>query len=269
MDLKVTIAIYAAIIGSMLGSFLNVLIYRLPRGESIVTPRSHCTECGTPVRFYDNIPVISYLILQGRCRNCRAGISLQYPLVEAGCAALAVAAYLNGESMALFIADTVFLILLLGIAVTDLRSYHIPDTFSLGGLVLGLAFSFLPGGVSPLESVIGLLVGGGSLYLVGLVGELLMRREAMGVGDVKMMAMIGAFTGWPGVLFTIFVGSIAGSLIFGWINYVLKREKLVPFGIFLALGAGIYVFFGQWLIEWYLEFFSLEAMEFFFSGGSG
>ena len=255
MDLKVTIAIYAAIIGSMLGSFLNVLIYRLPRSESIVTPRSHCTECGAPVRFYDNIPVISYLILQGRCRNCRAGISLQYPLVEAGCAALAVAAYLNGESLALFIADTVFLILLLGIAVTDLRSYHIPDTFSLGGLVLGLVFSFLPGGVSPLESVIGLLIGGGSLYLVGLIGELVLRREAMGGGDVKMMAMVGAFIGWPGVLFTIFVGSIAGSIIFGWINYVLKREKLVPFGIFLALGAGIYVFFGQWLIEWYLGFF--------------
>ncbi len=269
MEFQGMIAVYAAIIGSMLGSFLNVLIYRLPKGESIVTPRSHCMECGTPVRFYDNIPVISYLVLQGRCRNCRARISLQYPLVEAGCAALAVAAYLNGESMALFIADTVFLILLLGIAVTDLRSYHIPDTFSLGGLVLGLAFSFLPGGVSPLESVIGLLVGGGSLYLVGLVGELLMRREAMGGGDVKMMAMIGAFTGWPGALFTIFVGSIAGSLIFGWINYVLKREKLVPFGIFLALGAGIYVFFGHRLIEWYLEFFSLEAMKFFFSGGSG
>ena len=265
MEFQTMIAVYAAVIGSMFGSFLNVLIYRLPRGESIVTPRSHCTECGAPVRFYDNIPVISYLILQGRCRNCRAGISFQYPLVEAGCAVLAVAAYLNGASMALFISDSVFLILLLGSAVTDLRSYHIPDTFSLGGLVLGLAFSFLPSGVSPLESVIGLLIGGGSLYLVGLVGEFILRREAMGGGDVKMMAMVGAFTGWPGALFTIFVGSLVGSLIFGWINYVLKREKLVPFGIFLALGAGIYVFFGQWLIEWYLEFFSPEAMEFFFS----
>jgi leader peptidase (prepilin peptidase)/N-methyltransferase len=104
------------------------------------------------------------------------------------------------------------------------------------------------------------------LYLVGLIGEFILRKEAMGGGDVKMMAMVGAFTGWPGALFTIFMGSIVGSLIFGWINYVLKREKLVPFGIFLALGAGVYVFFGQWLIEWYLGFFSPEAMEFFFSG---
>ena len=263
------IAIYAGIIGSMIGSFLNVCIYRLPRGESIVRPRSHCPECRAPIRFYDNIPVISYFILRGRCRNCRAGISVRYPLVEAGCAALAVAAYLNDGSMAFFIADAVFLIILLGIAVADAESYHIPDFFSLGGLILGLTFSFLPGGVSPLESVIGLLVGGGLLYLVGLIGELIMRREAMGGGDVKMMAMIGAFIGWPGVLFTVFAGSLAGSLIFGWINYVLKRDKLVPFGIFLALGAGVYVFFGQWLIEWYLGFFSQETLDQLFSGGGG
>jgi len=262
-------AVYFAIIGSMLGSFLNVCLYRLPRGESIVRPRSRCPECGTPVRIYDNIPVISYFILRGRCRNCRAAIPVQYPLVEAGCAVLAAAAWLKSGSSPQAGADALFLILLLGIATADLRTYTIPDSFSLSGLLLGLAFSFLPGGMTPLESVIGILAGGGSLYLLGLVGGLILRREAMGGGDVKMIAMIGAFTGWPGVVFTIFMGSLSGSLVFGWINYVLKRDKLVPFGVFLALGAGIHLFWGQWLIEWYLGLFSPEAIEFFFSGGSG
>jgi leader peptidase (prepilin peptidase) / N-methyltransferase len=265
MNADFATAVFFGIIGSMVGSFLNVCIYRLPKGQSIVMPRSHCTECETPIRFYDNIPVVSYLLLRGKCRNCRASISLQYPLVEASCAALVVAAYLGSDSMALFMIDAVFLVLLFGIAVVDARTYTIPDTFTIGGILLGLAFSFLPGDLNPLESLIGMLVGGLTLYIVGLLGEVIMRRETMGGGDVKMIAMLGAFIGLPGVFFSIFVGSLLGSLIFGWINYVMRKEKLVPFGIFLALGAGLYVFFGQILIEWYLGFFSSQAIDFFFS----
>ena len=263
MNTDFATAVFFGIIGSMVGSFLNVCIYRLPKGESIVRPRSHCMECGTPIRVYDNIPVVSYFILRGKCRNCRASVSIQYPLVEITCAALFVAAYLSSDSMALFMIDAVFLALLLGIAVVDARTYTIPDSFTIGGIILGLAFSFIPGGLNPLESLIGMLVGGLTLYIVGLLGEIIMRRETMGGGDVKMMAMLGAFIGLPGVFFSIFVGSLAGSIIFGWINYVMHKEKLVPFGIFLALGAALYVFFGQILIEWYLGFFSPQAIEFF------
>lgn len=254
---KVYYTVFTLVIGSIFGSFLNVWIYRLARGESVVTPRSHCPQCGYPIQWHDNLPVLSYFLLRGRCRNCRAPISIQYPLVEAACAGLAFILWLkNGYGAALLI-DFTFLFLLLGIAVTDARSYIIPDLFTLGGMLAGLLFSLLPGGITPLQSVVGLLAGGVSFYLVALAGELIFKKEAMGGGDVKMMAMVGAFLGWPGVVFTVFTGSLAGSLIFGWINYVMRKKVLVPFGVFLSLGGALYVFFGTRLIGWYLGFFNL------------
>jgi len=255
MDFQLFTFIYLGILGAMAGSFLNVCIHRLPRGESIVTPRSRCPNCSTLIRWYDNIPLLSFILLRGRCRSCGEPISWQYPLVEAAAAGVVLAAYLKNGLGVAFLGEAVFLLLLVGIAITDARSYTIPDFFSLGGSAAGVAFSLLPGGMTPAASLVGLLVGGGLLYLVALLGEMVFKKEAMGGGDVKMMAMVGAFLGWPGVVFTIFVSSLAGSLIFGWINYVLGKKKLVPFGVFLSLGAGIYVFIGPALIGWYLSFF--------------
>ena len=257
MDTQLITAVYLGILGAMVGSFLNVCIYRFPQGGSIVVPRSRCPRCGTPIRWYDNIPLVSFILLRGKCRTCGGQISIQYPLVEAAGAALLVVLYCKVGLSFDLLEDAILLFILLGIAVTDVRTYTIPDGFSVSGIVLGLLLSFLPGGITPLESLIGLLVGGGSLYLVALIGEFIFKKEAMGGGDVKMLAMIGAFLGWPGVLFTLFVGSLTGSFIFGWINFVLRKKKLVPFGMFLAIGAGVYTFAGPELIAWYLSFFNL------------
>jgi len=257
MDTQLVTAIYLGILGAMVGSFLNVCIYRLPQGGSIIVPRSRCLLCGTPIRWYDNIPLVSFIILRGKCRACGGRISLQYPLVEAAGAAMMVVLYCKVGLSFDLLEDAILLFILLGIAVADVRTYTIPDGFSVSGIVLGLLLSFLPGGITPLESLTGLLVGGGSLYLIAFAGEFIFKKEAMGGGDVKMLAMIGAFSGWPGVLFTLFVGSLTGSFIFGWINFVLRKKKLVPFGLFLAVGAGFYTLAGPELIAWYLSFFNL------------
>jgi len=208
MDTQLITAIFLGILGSMAGSFLNVCIYRLPEGGSIVFPASRCPRCGTPIHWYDNIPLVSFIVLRGKCRTCGGPISLQYPLVEAAGAMLMVIVYFKAGLSFDLLEDATLLFILLGIAVTDARTYTIPDGFSLSGIVLGLLLCFLPGGITPLE-----------------------------------------------VLFTLFVGSLAGSLIFGWINFVLRKKKLVPFGLFLAIGAGIYTFAGPELIAWYLSLF--------------
>ncbi len=246
-----------ALLGAMLGSFLNVCIIRLPGGKSIVSPRSSCPHCGHVVRPWDNIPVLSWLILRGRCRDCGSRISAQYPLVELASAGLAVASLLHAGIGWQWPVQFLLLYLLLGILATDVREYIIPDAFSLGGLLAGLAAGFLPGGLEPSEALIGALVGGGTLYGVALAGRFVLRKEAMGGGDVKLLAMIGAFCGWQGVLFTVFAGSLAGSVIFGFVNFVLKKDRLVPFGLFLALGAALYVFAGKPLIGWYLSLFTI------------
>jgi leader peptidase (prepilin peptidase)/N-methyltransferase len=247
--------VFVFIYGALFGSFLNSCIYRLARGESIATPRSHCPLCGTPIFWYDNVPILSYILLRGRCRQCRKPISLQYPLVEAGTALMALAVWFKNGLSTAFLTDFIFLFILLGIAVIDARNYIIPDLFSLGGAALGLVFSLLPEGLSPGQSVAGLLLGGGVLFLVAFLGERIFNKEAMGGGDIKMMAMIGAFLGWKGVAFTLFTGSLTGSLVFGFINYALGKKKLVPFGVFLALGGALYVFLGEKLIRGYLELF--------------
>jgi leader peptidase (prepilin peptidase)/N-methyltransferase len=251
-----SIYILAGVLGAMFGSFLNVCVYRLPREQSVVRPRSSCPACGHLVRAWDNLPVLSWVILGGKCRDCGARISAQYPLIELASAALALAALHKTGLSWNWAGQFMFLWLLLGIAATDVQHYLIPDHFSLGGLIAGLGLSFIPGGVEPAGAVIGALTGGGALYLVAVAGKVAFGKDAMGGGDVKMLAMIGAFTGWQGVLFTVFAGSLAGSLIFGFINYVLHKDKLVPFGVFLSLGAGLYVFTGDKLISWYLSLFS-------------
>jgi leader peptidase (prepilin peptidase)/N-methyltransferase len=262
------LVVFAAIFGAMLGSFLNVCVYRLPRGESVILPASHCPGCGKPIAWYDNVPVLSYLVLRGRCRHCGARISLQYPLVElAAGAAWAGAVAGLGPSVAALSAAC-FATLLLGIALTDARHYVIPDEFSLGGLGAGLALSLAPGGISLLDAAIGAAAGFALLWAVKAAGDWALARglirgeeleqvleagekpASLGGGDLKMMAMIGSFVGWRGVLLTAFLGSLAGVLVFVPL-LLLKRRAPVPFGVFLAVGAAVTMVAGHDLLAWY------------------
>ncbi len=244
------VALAAGLLGAALGSFLNVCIYRWPNDESVVRPPSRCPGCGTPVRWRDNVPVVGYLLLRGRCRACGVGLSVQYPLVEATVALIwaGLAASLGPHPEV--VRGGLFLTILLGIALTDARTYIIPDQFSLGGMVLGVALSPLPGGVDVVQSLAGAALGFGLLWLVAVLGRLVFRKDAMGGGDVKMMGMVGAFLGPAGVVLTLFLGALVGSVIFGPIS--LKTKKLVPFGIFLGLGAAVSYGWGADLVEWYV-----------------
>jgi leader peptidase (prepilin peptidase)/N-methyltransferase len=240
---------YSALVGACVGSFLNVCVYRLPEGLSVVRPRSRCPACETPIAWHDNLPVLSYLLLRGRCRSCGARFSAQYAAVElaTGLVWLAAAVRYGASWQALGIA--VFFTLLLGIALTDARTYIIPDEFSIGGTVLGLLLSVAPGGVTLKESIMGAVLGFGFLYLAGLAGEWWLKKPAMGGGDIKMMAMVGAFLGPIGALLTVFLGALVGTIVFLPIS--LRTKKLVPFGIFLAVGAGIAEGWGDALVAWY------------------
>ena len=245
--------VYAGVLGLAVGSFLNVCIGRLPQGESLVRPRSRCPKCGAPIAWYDNIPVASWLALRGRCRACREPISWTYPALELATAAIWVgmAAVYGPTWHAL--QGAILFSLLLAIALIDANHYLIPDALSLGGLGAGLALSLLPGHPTPALSMLGALLGFGVLFAVGVLGEWAFRKPAMGGGDMKMMAMVGAFLGPAGAMLTIFLGALAGTLIFGPIS--LKTKKDVPFGVFLALGAAITFLFGDGLVEGYRVMF--------------
>lgn len=240
---------WAGLIGAVLGSFLNVCITRLPQGESVVRPRSRCPACGERIAWYDNIPILSFLILRGRCRHCRSAISWLYPAVELATIGIwAGMALLYGPTPT-GLRGAVLFTILLAIGITDARHYLIPDPLSVGGLAAGLALSLLPGPPTPLASVVGAVAAFLVLYGVALLGEWAFKKPAMGGGDIKMMAMVGAFLGPVGAMLTIFLGALAGSLIFGPIS--LKTGKLVPFGVFLALGAAVTFLLGDALIDWY------------------
>jgi leader peptidase (prepilin peptidase)/N-methyltransferase len=244
---------YAALVGACVGSFLNVCVYRWPEDKSVVSPPSSCPSCGARIKWYDNVPVLGWLWLRGKCRACGARISIQYPLVELLTAALWVmAAWRFGLSWQT-LSVALFFTLLLGIALSDARTYIIPDQFTLGGLVIGLALSFAPGGITPQRAAIGAAVGYGLLWGVAVGGEWAFKKPAMGGGDIKMMAMVGAFLGPLGVLLTLFLGALFGSIIFTPIT--MRTGKLVPFGIFLAVGAAITEPFGQAMIDWYVRSF--------------
>jgi leader peptidase (prepilin peptidase)/N-methyltransferase len=239
----------AALVGGSIGSFLNVCIYRLPEGESVVTPRSRCPECGMQIGWRDNFPVLSYVVLRGRCRQCRTRISPQYPLVELATALIWMAAVVRYGLAWPALTVAVFFTLLLGIALTDARTYIIPDEFTIGGTVMGLLLAIAPGGVTLTQSVVGAIVGFGLLYLAGLLGEWWLKKPAMGGGDIKMMAMVGAFLGPIGAILAIFLGALVGSIVF--LPITLKTKKLVPFGIFLAVGAGVAEGWGDLIVTWY------------------
>jgi len=248
--------IASILFGAIVGSFLNVCILRLPKEESIITPGSHCPHCKKSIAFYDNIPLISYFILRGKCRHCKKRISLQYPIVEGITALSSLLLFIKfGPSIPylLYFAFVSSLIVITGI---DLYHQIIPDLISLPGIGVGLLGSLLFLPLTFLNSLFGILLGGGSLFLVATLYQWLFKREGMGGGDVKLLAMIGAFLGWKAVILTILLGSLIGSIT--GIAIILLRGKdfkyAIPFGPFLSLGAVISLFYQNEIISWYLQF---------------
>jgi leader peptidase (prepilin peptidase)/N-methyltransferase len=240
----------AAAYGLVFGSFLNVVVHRLPRGMSLVRPGSHCPKCGAPVRWFDNIPVLSYLLLGGRCRACRATISLCYPLVELAAGVIAAAVVARFGLTLQGLEAMLLVMLLLPLALIDLEHHLLPDVLTLPGIVLGLAGSAAGGFVPLLNSVIGALVGAAVPYVVIVVYRRLRGVEGMGLGDVKLLAMIGAFLGWRGVLLTLGLAATAGALL-GLTLIALgrgRRDTELPFGTFLAGAATIVLFAGNVLL---------------------
>lgn len=245
------------IFGIIVGSFLNVCIYRLPRNISIIRPSSACPSCNTPIKPWDNIPILSYILLRGKCRKCGESISLRYPMVELLNGLFYIAALNNfglGWHLPFLFA---FVSAMIVITLIDLDFQIIPDVITLPGIVIGMiSASFLlpdPFNVSVVgfkNSLIGFLLGGGLYYLIAVLS-----RGGMGGGDIKMMAMVGAFSGWKAVLLTTFIGSLVGS-IFGIFLMVFKgkgRKTKIPFGPFLALGAIITLFWGGKILHWYFQ----------------
>lgn len=249
------IEIFSFAMGLCIGSFLNVCIYRLPASKSIVHPRSMCSNCGTPIAAYDNIPILSYILLKGRCRHCRTGISIRYPLVELLGGLLALAAYLKFGLTIEALIYYVFFAALVVVTFIDLDHRIIPDIITLPGIPIFFAAGFALPNISYSESLLGILIGGGSLFLVAWTYTLITKKEGMGGGDIKLLAMIGAIVGWKGVLFTIFVASLVGTLA-GLIVMLQSRKGMklaVPFGPFLSIGGITYIFFGSSLITWYFN----------------
>lgn len=241
----------AAVLGALAGSFLNVCVARWPGGGSVVSPPSRCDSCAAPVRWFHNIPVFSYLMLRGRCARCEVRLTLQYPLIEAAVALIWAGMAVQWGAQAEAVRGSLFLTMLLGIALTDARTYIIPDQFTLGGAAAGLLLAPFAAGPDLADAALGAGVGFGLLWLIAALGRIVFGKDAMGGGDVKMMAMAGAFLGPAGVILTLFAGALIGSIIFGPVS--LRTGKLVPFGIFLAVGAGIAYGWGDMVISWYLD----------------
>lgn len=244
-------------LGLMLGSFLNVCISRLPAGESIVFPASRCPSCRTPIRWSDNIPVLSYLLLGGRCRACRVRISPRYPIVELATAgAFVLQALVVGDDVPLLVSRLVLTGLLVALFGTDLETQRLPNVLTIPGAVLGLVSSlFLPPG--PLASVIGLALGGGVLLAIRGAWLKATGVEAMGLGDVKMLAMIGAFLGWQQIIVVLFFASVGGAIV-GVALAASRRASMqskLPFGTFLALAAFAASLWGERLVRWYLQMY--------------
>jgi leader peptidase (prepilin peptidase)/N-methyltransferase len=246
----------AGLFGLCVGSFLNVVIYRLPLGQSLVSPPSRCRKCGYSLRWFDNIPVVSWLLLRGRCRQCGVGVSWQYPLVELITGALFVLVVWLTPMGPLVASRLMLVCMLIALFGIDLEHQILPNSITLPGIVIGLLFSLIaPPGIT--DALIGVAIGGGMLYAVAYGYYLWRGEEGMGMGDVKMLAMLGAFLGWKAVLVTLILASFAGAFV-GLGMMSLQKGGMryaLPFGTFLALGAVAAMFVGDPLIAWYAGFF--------------
>jgi leader peptidase (prepilin peptidase) / N-methyltransferase len=242
-----------AVLGLAVGSFLNVCIHRLPRGQSLNSPPSRCPHCDYRLRWFDNIPVVSYAILGGRCRQCRARISIRYPIVELVTMGVFVVHGAVFGWSALLVPRLVFACAMIVLFAIDLEHQLLPNIITLPGIVVGIiASSVLPPGI--IDALIGMLVGGGVLWLIGEAYFRFSGQEGMGGGDVKMLAMIGAFLGWKLVLVTLVLSSVLGSII-GLIVIALRKGGMkyaLPYGTFLALGALVASLAGEAIVNWYV-----------------
>lgn len=253
MTSTLPVNIVAFIFGACIGSFLNVCIYRIPAGVSIVHPGSSCPHCKSTIHFYDNIPILSWLLLMGRCRHCKASIALRYPFIEflSGLFALACVAVFGPTLHGLLV--FIFVATLIVVTFIDLDHRIIPDVITLPGIPIFFILAFAIPTVTWLEGAIGILIGGGSLFAVAWLYHTMTNREGMGGGDIKLLAMMGAVIGWKGVLFTIFAASAIGTVV-GLLTMIKSSKGMrlaIPFGPFLATGAIIYLFFGKAIIYWY------------------
>lgn len=249
------------IFGAVVGSFLNVCIYRIPRNLSIISPSSRCPSCQSPIRPIDNIPIISYLLLKGRCRDCKALISPRYPFVETLNAFMYILIIWRFDPGYHTLFLFAFISALIVLTFIDLDFQILPDSITIPGILLGIACSFLlpdPFSRSALvgfiNSLLGIISGGGLFFLIAILGEKIFRQEAMGGGDIKLMAMIGGFLGWKSILLTTFAASLTGSIV-GIIYMIIKgkgKGLKVPFGPFIALGATVSLFFGQEILYLYI-----------------
>ncbi|WP_321370698.1 prepilin peptidase [uncultured Desulfuromusa sp.] len=245
----------AFISGAVVGSFLNVCIYRIPAGKSIVSPPSACPYCNHRIAWFQNIPIVSYLILGGKCAFCKASISFRYPAVEVLTGLLfSLTLYYFSFSVATLI-YWVFLAALVTITFIDLDHQIIPDVISLPGIIVGFICSFLIPWLPWFDSLLGIVIGGGILLSIAWVYEKVAKREGMGGGDIKLLAMLGAFLGWKAVLPVVFIASLVGSVIGVPLMLLQKGDtKLaIPFGPFLAFAATVYLFWGRDLVYWYLN----------------
>lgn len=249
------LALFWFVFGAVVGSFLNVCIYRMPQGLSIVRPGSRCGSCGQPVRWFDNIPLLSWLWLQGRCRHCKAVFSIRYLLVELLTGVICTALFLKLGLTLSFAFSFCFCAALIVVTFIDFDHQIIPDEITLPGMVMGFAASFILPQHSWLSSLLGIIIGWGVLALIFYGYLWLTGREGMGGGDAKLLAMVGAFLGLKSILFVIFVSSLLGSLVGIIIMKLQKgdRHLAIPFGPYLATGAIIYIFWGVEIMEWYLK----------------
>jgi leader peptidase (prepilin peptidase)/N-methyltransferase len=265
---------FAFLFGAIVGSFLNVCIFRIPTRTSLISPFSRCPQCKTAIKAYDNIPILSYFLLGGKCRSCKAPISPRYPLVETMMALFSVFLILRFGLSSSFFIYFILIASLVVVSFIDLDHRIIPDVISLPGIILGLLASFIKTAghndflvrfvfktvkgtvnMATLDSLLGIFIGGGLLYAVAVLFYWATKKEGMGGGDIKLLAMIGAFLGWSSTLFTILVSSLIGSMV-GVVLMVATRadsKYAIPFGPFLSMGAVIYLFFGREILRWYLH----------------
>ncbi|MBW1615199.1 MAG: prepilin peptidase [Deltaproteobacteria bacterium] len=271
------IAILFFILGGYIGSFLNVCIYRLPQNRSIVAPRSFCPECKTYLKFYHNIPIISYIILKGVCPFCKKKISFLYITVELLTGFFALLYFLRFGFSPDFAFFFLFTSLLIIISFIDLQRGIIPNSITIPFILIGFAFSFVLKIIKPFDSFLGILTGAALLTLVAAIYKAVAKKNGIGEGDIKLLAMIGAFIGFKGVLFAVIIGSLSGSITGTLVLIIMKKKDSellrrflsitsfmptkaqnpvsLPFAPFLSAGALLYIFFGDALINWYINFF--------------
>lgn len=254
---EIVLTAFAAIFGLLWGSFANVVILRLPDGRSVAFPGSHCPKCKTPIKFYDNIPVLSWLFLRGKCRACQAPISWRYPVVEFLSGVLFTAVYLNYGLSWVALEYVVFCWSLLVVSVIDLDHMILPDVFTLSGIVIGLVGAALNPAREFLPALGGVVMGGGFLWAIAYGYYLWRKEEGMGGGDIKLLAWIGAVLGWQAVPFVILSSSLIGSLV-GLIYATRSKaglKSVIPFGPYLAAAAILYIFGGEAIGQWYIGLF--------------